>query len=104
MRYGGKLWDMMWLNVLTLICSIPLITAGPAFAAMHYVLLKIYRDEETGITKLFFKSFAQNFKQGAVIQLVFLVLVMGFLSLAVTVVVRVMAAAVALREENDLTI
>lgn len=75
MRYGGKLWDMMWLNVLTLICSIPLITAGPAFAAMHYVLLKIYRDEETSITKLFFKSFAQNFKQGAVIQLVFLVLV-----------------------------
>ena len=36
--------------------------------------------------------------------LVFMVLVMGFLSLAVTVVVRVMAAAVALREENDLTI
>ena len=36
--------------------------------------------------------------------LVFMVLVMGFLSLAVTVVVRVMAAAVAIREENDLTI
>ena len=36
--------------------------------------------------------------------LVFMVLVMGFLSLAVTVVVRVMDAAVAIREENDLTI
>lgn len=36
--------------------------------------------------------------------LVFMVLVMGFLSLAVTVVVRVMAAAVQIREENDLTI
>ena len=36
--------------------------------------------------------------------LVFMVLVMGFLSLAVTVVVRVMAAAVTIREENDLTI
>lgn len=73
MRYGAKLWDMMWLNVLTLICSIPIITAGPALTAMHYVLYKIYRDEETGITKLFFKSFGQNFKQGIVIQLLFLV-------------------------------
>ena len=36
--------------------------------------------------------------------LVFMVLVMGFLSLAVTVVVRVMDAAVQIREENDLTI
>lgn len=36
--------------------------------------------------------------------LVFMVLVMGFLSLAVTVVVRVMAAAVEIREENDLTV
>ena len=36
--------------------------------------------------------------------LIFLVLVMGFLSLAVSVVCRVMDAAVSLREENDLTI
>lgn len=36
--------------------------------------------------------------------LVFVVLVMGFLFLAVSVVCRVMHAAVAIREENDLTI
>lgn len=72
MRYGAKLWDMMWLNVLTVICSLPIITAGPALTAMHYVLYKIYRDEESGITKLFFKSFGQNLKQGLVIQLLFL--------------------------------
>lgn len=36
--------------------------------------------------------------------LVFMVVVMGFLSLAVTVVCRVMDAAVSIREENDLTI
>ena len=36
--------------------------------------------------------------------LVFLVVIMGFLSLAVTVVCRVMDAAVSIREENDLTI
>jgi len=36
--------------------------------------------------------------------LVFMTLVMAFLSLVVTVVVRVMDAAVTIREENDLTI
>jgi len=36
--------------------------------------------------------------------LIFLVVVMGFLSLAVSVVCRVMDAAVSIREENDLTI
>ena len=36
--------------------------------------------------------------------LFFLVIIMGFLSLVVHVVAQVMAAAVALREENDLTI
>ncbi len=36
--------------------------------------------------------------------LVFLVVIMGFLCLVVSVVCRVMAAAVAIREENDLTV
>ena len=36
--------------------------------------------------------------------LLFVVVIMGFLSLVVTVVVRVMDAAVTIREENDLTI
>ena len=36
--------------------------------------------------------------------LIFLVLIMGFLALAVSVMVNVMAAAVAIQEENDLTI
>ena len=74
MYYGGKLWDMMWLNILVIICSLPIITLGPALTAMHYVLLKIYRDEESGVTRLFFKSFRQNFRQGVVIQCIGLLL------------------------------
>lgn len=38
------------------------------------------------------------------IPLIFLVMIMGFLCLAVSVLVQVMKAAVAIREENDLTI
>lgn len=72
-RYGAKLWDMMWLNVLTVVCSLPVFTAGAAMTAMHYVLLKIFRDEEGAITAAFFKAFRENFKQAALISLIFAV-------------------------------
>lgn len=69
MRYGAKLWDIMWINVLVIVCSLPVITLGASLTAMHYVMLKIVRDEENGVTKAFFKAFAQNFKQAAVMEL-----------------------------------
>ncbi len=50
-----------------IVCSIPL---GPALTAMHFVLLKIVRDEESYITKTFFKSFKENFKQSIVLQII----------------------------------
>lgn len=72
-RYGAKLWDMMWLNILTVVCSLPVFTAGAAMTAMHYVLLKIFRDEEGAITAAFFKAFRENFKQSTVIGILFAV-------------------------------
>ena len=70
-RYGAKLWDMMWLNVLTVISSLPVFTAGAAMTAMHYVLLRIFRGEEGAITAAFFKAFRENFRQSTVIGLIF---------------------------------
>ncbi|MCR5675073.1 MAG: YesL family protein [Lachnospiraceae bacterium] len=80
--------DIIWLNLLTLIFFMPaiglftltvsaglpvpliiLITwaasllVGPAYTGLHYVLLKMVRDEEGYITKGFFKSFRENFRQ-----------------------------------------
>ena len=43
---------------LILVASIPI---GAAFTALHYVCLKMVRDEEGYITKDFFKSFKLNF-------------------------------------------
>lgn len=65
----NKLGDLLWLNVLTLICCIPIITIGPSLTAMHYIALKIARNEEGYITKDFFKSFRANLKQGIIIGL-----------------------------------
>ena len=79
MQALGKMADLLWLNILTIICCIPVVTVGASLTAMNYMALKMVRDEECYITKDFFKSFKQNFKQGTLIWLL-LVLVILFLS------------------------
>lgn len=68
-RYLGKIWDAIWLTVLWVVCSLPVITIGAASTAVSYVALKVMKDEEGGLTKQFFHSFKQNFKQATVIWL-----------------------------------
>ncbi len=63
LEVGFVFWA--WLG--GIICSIPL---GPAATAMHYVLLKMVRDEESYITKSYFKSFKDNLKQGIILQII----------------------------------
>ena len=72
MQIAMKGADLIILNVLTLLCCIPILTIGPAFTAMHYTLLKLYRDEEGGIFKTFFHGFAANFRQGVALTFVYL--------------------------------
>ena len=69
MQALNKMADLMWLNVLTLICCIPIVTVGASLTAMHYMALKIARNEECYITKDYFKSFKLNFKQATIIWL-----------------------------------
>ena len=71
-RFGTKLTDLMIINLLTLLCCLPIFTIGPALTAMHYVLLRLYRDEEGYIVKSYFKSFKENFKQATLIWLIYL--------------------------------
>ena len=57
MRVLTKMADLMLLNLLALICCIPIITVGASLTALHYVALKIVRNEEGYIIRTFFKSF-----------------------------------------------
>ena len=72
-----KVADLMWLNLVTLVMCIPVITAGAALTAKDYMCYKILKNEEAGITKGFFHSFKQNFKQATLIWLMML-FVLGF--------------------------
>ncbi len=73
-----KVADLMILNFLTIICCIPIITAGAAFTALHYQVLKMIRNEETYVVRGYFKSFKENFKQSTIIWL-FVLLVVAFI-------------------------
>lgn len=76
MRFLGRVADLMIVNLLIIICCLPIFTIGPALTAGHYVCLKMVRHEETYIIKNFFKSFKDNFKQGTLIWLILLVAIL----------------------------
>lgn len=68
----NKLTDLIYLNILTILCCIPVFTVGASMTALNYVVLKMVRNEEGYVTKAFFKSFKQNFKQATIIWLILL--------------------------------
>lgn len=71
-RFIGKFFDVMILNVLWVICSIPIVTIGASTTAVYYVTLKLVRDQDSTTVKAFFKSFKENFKQATIIWLILL--------------------------------
>ncbi len=71
----NKVADLMWLNILVIICSLPIFTLGASLTAAHYVALKIKRGEEGYVSKDFFKSFKANFKQSTLIWLLAMVVI-----------------------------
>ncbi|MCC8061231.1 MAG: YesL family protein [Clostridiales bacterium] len=73
-RFIGKFFDIFVLNLLWIICSLPLFTIGASTTAVYYVTLRLVRDEEGGTIRSFFKSFRENFRQATVIWLLLLAL------------------------------
>ena len=73
-RFMGRLADLCILNVLCILCCIPVVTAGAYITAMFYVTMKMVRNEEAYIARSFFKSFKENFRQATVINIIMLVI------------------------------
>lgn len=76
MQAMNKVADLMIVNLLTVVCMLPLVTVGAALTAMHYQVLKIVRNEECYIVKGYFKAFKENFKQSTAIWLIMLLLIL----------------------------
>ena len=73
-RALSKIFDMVCLNLLWILCSIPIFTIGASTTALYTVMLKMVKNEEGYIFRGFFKAFKDNFKQATIMWLVILAL------------------------------
>lgn len=63
-NFFSRLLDMIKLNFLWLLCSLPVVTVGASTAAAFSVTLKMVDEREGYIAKQFFAAFKANLKQG----------------------------------------
>lgn len=78
MRGMGGLADFIILNLLWVVCSIPIITIGASTTALYTVMLKLVKNEEGYIAKGFLKAFKENFKQSTIMWIIFLLISIVF--------------------------
>lgn len=80
MRFLTLVANLVLLNVLFVVCSLPVVTLGASLTALNYVVLQMIRQEDSYIVRGFFRGFKQNFRQATAIWL-FLLAVGLFLGL-----------------------
>ncbi len=78
-RGMNKVADVIILNLLTLLFSIPLVTIGAAVTALYDAMWKLQREEGT-VWQNFWSAFKSNFKQSTIIWLLVAVIsaIVGF--------------------------
>ena len=69
-RLTGKLVDLIVLSVFWLVCSLPVFTLGPSTAALYRTVVRCIRGDERNSWSMFFLTFRDNFKVGALTSLI----------------------------------
>lgn len=72
-RFLSRVLDILKLNFLWILGSLPVFTIGASTTAAMSVALKLADDEEDYIAKSYFEAYKANFKQGVPMGLIFLV-------------------------------
>ena len=72
-----RVGDLMILNVLFILCSLPVVTLGASLTALHRVTQNMLFEQEEPLLKAFFRAFRQNFKQSTLAWLVELVVIVS---------------------------
>ena len=62
MRAMTDLMNLVILNILTALCCIPIVTAGAALSAMHYIMMQMVEQEEGSLVRTYFAQFRGNLK------------------------------------------
>ena len=61
MRFLAKVADLMIVNLLVLICSLPIFTIGASLTAMQNIFYRILHNEDVYVFREYFASFKRNF-------------------------------------------
>ena len=77
MQMLTRIGDMILLNLLFLLCCIPVVTAGASIAAMHKMMQEIVYDVDSSTVKGFFRAFKANFKQATILWIIILVIMLS---------------------------
>lgn len=71
-RFLAKFWDLVKLNFMWLLFSLPVVTIGASTVAAYSVAMKMVDDEEGYVARSFVSAFKANIKQGMIMGLIFL--------------------------------
>lgn len=63
----SRIADLVILNLLWLLCSLPIVTIGASTTALYAVLLKMVRNEESYLFAGFLRAFKENIRQASFI-------------------------------------
>lgn len=72
MAFITKMAYSAYLNILWLICCLPIVTIGASTTALFYVTLKMAEDRDDGLTGMFLRAFRQKFLPATKLWLVLL--------------------------------
>lgn len=75
MRFLSMIANLIILNLLFILTSIPIFTIGDSFCALYAVLFKILRKEDPSLGKEYFKAFKANFKQSTLIWIPLMIII-----------------------------
>ncbi len=70
-----RVWSLVVLNVLWLLCSLPLVTLGASSTALYAVLGKMLEGEDDHVARRFFRAWRENWKQATPVWLVLLAVI-----------------------------
>ena len=73
-KFFTKIFCMVELNILWLVCSLPIVTFGASTIALYYTMSKVVGGDDYGLVKIFIRSFKENLKQGIIMGLITLAL------------------------------
>ena len=73
-RALSQIFDLIVLNLLFLVCSLPVVTAGASLTAMLRVVQSMVYQTDSGVIRPFFRAFRENFKAVTPIWLLFVLI------------------------------